>query len=177
MKLIQLSADVLPLIGLAEGATPEQVQEAIKGMVTLSETQKNTIVTLTSEKEAAEGKVTELGQKVKEMETLATEQKVTALVEGAITAKKITADQKDNYVKLANSDFDTTKALLDGMKSNPSVKTKIEEEKADSGAEFEKLSWDEMDKSGKLVRLKADHPEIFYAKFKAKYGTDHKDKK
>lgn len=178
MKLIQLSADtLLPIIGLAEGATPEQVQEKIKGLVTLTDEQKNTIVTLTTEKKTAEDKVTELDDKIKKMETLATEQKITALVDGAVESKKITADQKESFVKLANADFDSTKALLDGMKSNPSVKTQVEEKKEEAGAEFLKLSWEEMDKSGKLIQLKADHPDIFFAKYKEKFGKDHKDKK
>lgn len=177
MKLIQLSADMLPLIGLAEGATPEQVQEAIKGLVTLSSTQKTTIETLTSEKTTAEAKVTELETKVEDMVKLANDQKITALVEGAIAAKKITADLKDNFIKLANADFDGTKAVLDSMKSNPSVKTQVEEQKEKAGEEFLKLSWDEMDKNGQLIKLKADHPEIFFAKYKEKFGKDHKDKK
>jgi hypothetical protein len=177
MKLIQLSADMLPLIGLAEGATPEQVQEAIKGLVTLSSTQKTTIDTLTTEKTSAEAKVTELETKVGDMVKLANEQKITALVDGAIAAKKITADQKDNIVKLANADFDGTKAFLDGLKSNPSVKTQVEEQKEKAGDEYLKLSWDEMDKAGTLVKLKAEHPEIFFAKFKQKYGSEHPDKK
>lgn len=177
MKKIELSADMLPIIGLAEGATPDQVQEAIKGLVTLSSTQKTTIDTLTAEKATAETKVIELTKEKDNLVKLANDQKITALVQGAIDAKKITADLKDNFIKLANADFDGTKAVLDSMKSNPSVKTQVEEQKEKAGDEFLKLSWDEMDKNGQLIKLKADHPEIFFAKYKEKFGKDHKDKK
>ena len=42
-------------------------------------------------------------------------EKVGAMVQLAIDSKKITADQKDLYVKLAKADFDGVKAILDGM--------------------------------------------------------------
>lgn len=176
MKLIQLSADqLLPIIGLADGAKPEEVQAKIQELVTLSSTQKNTIQTLTGEKKTAEDKATELQAELDKQINLANEAKVTALVDGAVTARKITADQKDSYIKLAKADFDSVKSLLDGMKENPSVKSVVEEAKGKSGEEFQKLSWSELDKSGKLVALKADHPEIFKAKFKEQFGRDYKD--
>jgi len=50
--------------------------------------------------------------------------KVNALVDDAIKAKKITADQKENYTILAKVNFEVTKATLDAMqvleKPNPS---------------------------------------------------------
>lgn len=49
-----------------------------------------------------------------------------ALVSGAILSKKITADQKDNYMKLANADFDGTKAIIDGMQGVVKASTELE---------------------------------------------------
>jgi hypothetical protein len=173
MKLIQLSADaVLPLIGLAADAKPEEVQAKINELVTLSSTQKTQIETLSSEKTTAEAKVVELSSEVDTLKKAATAEKINGLVDGAVAAKKITADQKDAYVKLAAADFDATKSILDSMKSNPSVKSAVEEAKETAGAEYEKLSWDDMDKSGQLIKLKAEFPDIFKAKYKAKYGSD-----
>lgn len=173
MKVLTLSADLLPLIGLAEGATVDQVSTKIKELVTLAETQKTTINTLTQDKSAKEAEVIQLNAKVTELETLAVTQKITALVDGAVEGRKITADQKPHFLKLAQADFDSAKALIDSMPSNPSLKTEVEKNQEGKAAEYEKLSWDDMDKSGKLVALKAEFPDIFNAKFKEKFGKDY----
>lgn len=170
MKLIQLSADaVLPLIGLAADATPDQVQAKLKEIVTLANTQKTEIETLTSEKSVVDEKLVTLTTEVDNLKTAATTTKITTLVKGAVEARKITADQEATYVKLASADFDSTKALLDSMATNPSLKTAVETAKATAGSEYEKLNWDEMDKNGKLIKLKSEFPEIFAAKFKEKF--------
>lgn len=178
MKLIQLSADaVLPLIGLTADATPDQALAKLKEIVSLASTQKTEIDTLTNEKTKTDEKLVELSSEVKSLKDAATTSTIVALVDGAIGARKITADQRETYVKLANADFDSTKSLLDSMVSNASLKTAVESAKAVAGSEYEKLSWDEMDKGGQLMKLKAEFPEIFFAKFKAKFNTDHKDSK
>lgn len=174
MKLIQLSADALcPLIGLAADAKPEEVQAKIQELVTLNSTQKTEIQTLTDQKKESDDKVVELKSEVDTLKQTATNDKIKGLVDGAVAAKKITEDQKANYVKLANADFESTKSLLDSMPSNPSVKSSVETAKAESGKEYEKLSWDEMDKNGQLITLKAEHPEIFFAKYKEAFKKDH----
>lgn len=58
------------------------------------------------------------------------EARATALVDQAILDKKITADLKDNYLKLANADFDGTKTVLNAMQRV----TKISEEIEGTGA-------------------------------------------
>ncbi|WP_143960236.1 phage protease [Litoribacter populi] len=174
MKLIQLSADaVLPIIGLAADAKPEEVQAKIQELVTLADTQKTTIDTLTTEKSEAEQKVTEVQEKLDTQIKLASEAKITALVDGAVTARKITADQKAHFVKLAATDFDTTKAILDGIASAPSVKEQVNQSKADNSSQYEKLSWSEMDKSGVLIQLKAENFDLFKAKYKEKFKKDY----
>jgi len=172
MKLIQLSADVvLPLIGLTAEAKPEEVQEKIQELVTLASAQKTTIETLTGEKSTVDAKVVELAAKVTEMQTLADTQKIETLVSDAVTARKITADQKPHFVKLAAVDFESTKGLIESLASNPSAKAHVETAKG--SAELVKLSWDELDKSGKLEKLKSEDPEAFKMKYKDKFGKDY----
>ncbi|MEG1464827.1 MAG: hypothetical protein RSC11_08015, partial [Mucinivorans sp.] len=48
---------------------------------------------------------------------------ITALVDGAIADRKITADAKENYVKLAQADFDSTKAILGKMTAATDLST------------------------------------------------------
>jgi uncharacterized protein YrzB (UPF0473 family) len=175
MKMINLSADfVLPVIGLAEGAKPEEVQSKISEIVQLAASQKEQLATLAAEKVQATEKVTKLQAKLEEQINLAKQEKVTALVDGAVTARKITADQKEHFVKLAAADFDAAKSVLDSMPAAPTAKSVVEKSAEDANAELIKLTWDELDKSGKLIQLKASDPESFKAKFKAKFGTEYK---
>jgi ATP-dependent protease ClpP protease subunit len=51
----------------------------------------------------------------------------TALVDQAILEKKITADLKDNYLKLANADFEGTKTILNAMQGVTKISAEIEE--------------------------------------------------
>jgi hypothetical protein len=172
MKLIQLSADALPILGLAEGTKPEDVLAKIQEMVTLTTTQKDQIVTLSQEKESAETKATDLQVKLDAEIKLATDAKITTLVNGAKEAKKITADQVPHYEKLAAADFDSTKSILDSLATNPSLKTQTEQKAEEASERLEKLSWSELDKSGELVALKAQFPDIFARKFKAEFGRE-----
>lgn len=95
------------------------------------------------------------------------------LVDGAIKAKKVVAGDRDKYVKLAAADFETTKALLDGMKGYESVEGKLG---AGNNAQLEWLSksWDELDKDNKLAILKTNFPDDYKRKFKEKFGVEPK---
>jgi hypothetical protein len=173
MKLIQLSADILPLIGLAEGAKPEDVQAKIGELVTLADTQKTTIETLTAEKAAADKKAEDIQAKLDNEIKLAAETKIIALVDKAVEDRKITADQKPHFVKLATADLDSATAVLNSMPSNPTVKSQMEKEVEGPVAELVKLSWGELDKSNKLTKLKELAPDIFKLKYKEKFGTEY----
>jgi hypothetical protein len=176
MKLIQLSPEVLPLLKLADGATPEQVQAKINELVTLADTQKTTIETLTSEKE----EVVKLKEKaeadlVKLKEDAAKEQLV-SLVDKAIEDRKITADQKEDFVKLS---YDDAKSILDKMPGNPTVKSQVEggaQQQSKAADEWIKLSYDELDSNELLPRVKREAPELFEAKFEEKFGTKPNNK-
>lgn len=168
MKLIQLSAPaILPLLQLSADATPEEAQEAIGNLVTLAAKQKTTIETLTTERD-------DFKTKYEDGVKLATEAKVNALVDQAITDRKIVEGQKEAYVKLAHADFENTKAVLDSMEANPTVQSQIKDGK-DLDESFTKLTWDELDAQNKLVTLKAEAPELFKEKYKAKFGKDYKE--
>lgn len=173
MKLIQLSADILPLIGLAEGAKPEDVQAKIGELVTLADTQKTTIETLTSEKAAADKKAEDIQKKLDDEIKLASETKIIALVDKAVEDRKITADQKPHFVKLATADLDSVTAVLNSMPANPTVKSQLEVTPEGPLAELVKLSYGELDKSGKLTKLKELAPDVFKAKYKEKFGTEY----
>lgn len=176
MKLIQLSAEaILPLIGLTAEATPDQVQAKLKEIVTLNSTQHTQIQTLTAEKNQADEKIVQLTSEVTTLKNAATLDRVKSMVNAAVTDRKITADQVPHYEKLATADYDSTKAILDSMPANPSIKSAMEKSKETDGAKYVALSWDEMDKKGMLQELKEKHLEIFKSKFKEKFKKEYPD--
>jgi len=166
MKLIQLSAlAVLPLLKLAEDATPEQAQEAIGKLVTLAETQKNEIVKL---KEARDDFKTKYEAEVK----LGEEAKITALLDDAIAKGKLVEGDRKKWKTLAETNFDGTKDVLDAMAESKSVTAQLKNDETDDA--LLELSYDELDKSNKLITLKEQNPEAFKTKYKAKFGVEYK---
>lgn len=175
MKMIQLKAsDLAAKLGLKEDAPETEFATAINGLVTLAATQKNTIETLEGEKKTAEDKATEFETKYQDEIKLKMEAKINTLVDAAFNAKKITADQKEGWVKLANKDFEGTKAVLDGMPTNPDVMGIIK--KPSTEDKMQNLTWKELDKQGMLVKLKADNFELFKAKYKEEFDRDWQEK-
>lgn len=164
--MIKLSAPVIIALALGETHTEAQINEAIiklnadyQNAKTEKENALASVVTLKAEKEALELKLSA--------------QKVDTLVSTAIAEKKITEAQKESYLKLATADFETTQTLLKDMKAHVSIGAQLSAGQAvaatNEEAELIKLSFDELDKSGKLARLKALNNDAFEAKYKEKY--------
>lgn len=179
MKLIQLSAPVLlPMLKLAEGATDAQVTEAIQNLVSLSDTQAQTINQLTEGKKLSDDKVVELTTKLEENIKLSEQAKRESLIQGAIDARKIAPDQKPHFLKLAEADYTSTEALLNSMTGSASIQASLSSG-ADDKSELEpllKLSYDELfAKSGSLAKLKELDPNAYKVKFKEKFGTEPKN--
>nr|WP_293845845.1 HK97 family phage prohead protease [uncultured Arsenicibacter sp.] len=100
------------------------------------------------------------------------------LVDAAIADNRINATQKDTYLKLFASDFESTKTILDGMQKPANLvqvanqgAQKIELAALTEGEELIK-QWDALDKSGKLMDLKAGDPDKYKKMFKAKFGKE-----
>lgn len=86
------------------------VQQSAQNAILLADAQ-GQVTKLTADKTALELKL----KGYEDAEKAADEAKRVALVDGAIAAKKITASEKDAYLKLAAADFDSTKKILDGV--------------------------------------------------------------
>lgn len=155
--LLQLNAADPNLVTLLTG----KVKEVQEQLVTL-QAQNATLVT---EKETA----------VNELATLkadAAKAQVISLVDGAVTAKKITAVERDSFIKLATADFETTKTILDGMKGHTPLAGIVTLGAGDANSiELEglmKLTAKELYMTGKFERLKtlsAAHYDVKYAEF------------
>jgi hypothetical protein len=84
-------------LGLKADATDVQLSSAI--------------LTLKAELDAAKANIATHNQENADRQAA----QVVSLIDDAITAKKINADQKPTYTKLANADYDSTKAILESM--------------------------------------------------------------
>jgi hypothetical protein len=171
MKIIQLNApEVLPLLKLADSATPADVQAAISNLVTLaakSTKQAENIVTLTADRDSYKTKF-EAAEKATESN------KVIALVDKAVADGKIVEGDKEQYIKLGTADFKTTEAVLKGMVASKSVKDQLENGEGTT-EDYAKLSWPELEEKNLLVTLKAEDLPLFKQKFKAQFKTEYKE--
>ena len=167
---------ILPLIKLADTVTEPEVIAALTKVITEHGEQAQAIVKLTDEKSGLETKVADLEKTVSDKGKEVLNAKVVALVDGAISARKIMAAEKENYIKLAEANFDITKAVLDSKPANPSIKESLS---ATDGSKSElvklsEMSFDELHRNGKLVKLKELDVNAYNAKFKEEYGKDPK---
>lgn len=97
-----------------------------------------------------------------------------ALVDAAVKEGRLDAAGKESFLKLFESDHATAKVTLAAIPKRTSIKEEIKDEKNLSDAEkLSKLSWEELDKQGKLETLKAANLDSFKAKFKEKFGADY----
>lgn len=91
--------------------------------------------------EAAIDNLNVQAQKAKDEETILAQREaaaITALLDAAIVAKKIGADQKPHFEVLAKKDYDATKALLDTMAPTPKISGQLD---PSAGGADPKANW------------------------------------
>jgi ATP-dependent protease ClpP protease subunit len=158
MKDIVISATVMAALNMtADNADQSTFETALAGVV------------------AKANKADELQQKLTAIETAQAAQKVQDLVNAALTDKKILAGEKETYIDLATSNYESTKKLLDGMKPGMSIESQLTGENTENKAELEslvKMSGRDLYMKGKFKRLKELDINQFKAKYKEYYGSD-----
>lgn len=166
MEKIELTtAKAAALLGVAELKTSEQFETKIMEVVQLAARQKTQIETLTREKSEAE-------TKLEEAEKVQLAAKVETLVQGAVDARKITADEKPQYVQLAATNFETVEKLLGTKAGNPTIQSQLEGKRTTTIGLYANKTWSDLDKEGLLVKLKADDPNLFKDLFKQQFGKE-----
>jgi len=150
-------------LGLAADATEEQVIAGIKAL-------KADKANLDAKKVELEQKITELQAKVDEAKTAT----VISLVDNAVASGKITAAEKDTYVKLATADFESTKSILDAKKAHTTLTAKLDasgkEIVADPRAAWTFDDWSKKDSKG-LLAMKREKPEEYKKLYDGFYKT------
>jgi hypothetical protein len=156
-------------LGLDENATDAQISEALVALKNGSES----AVQLAAEKNT-------LGAEIIRLKAEATNKKITDLVDGAITATKLMAGDRDKWVKLATADYETVEAMITNMKPYKSIEAKLADEGKNSTDVLEleglvKLSGEQLYMAGKLERLKELDKEQFKLKYKEALGVEFKE--
>lgn len=101
---------------------------------------------------------------------------IAALIDKAVAEGKITKDQVPAFTNMMKSDRTNTEALLSTMKAHPALRaTHFIHTDGMAGGAFADKSWDDLDKSGQLARLKESDFPLFCAKFREKFGVEYKN--
>jgi len=155
-------------LGLDEKASDAEIQQKLSAV-------KADATKLTG----VQDEVTKLRSKVVELNSAAETAKHESLVDGAITAKKLAAGDRDLYLKLSKADYESTKSLIDKMQPYESVENKLgaggEKDSAEL-AELVKLTGRELYLAGKLERLQKLSVDMFKLKYKEVFGVEYAGK-
>lgn len=171
MKTIELKT-VAPLLKLSADATPEAGVLAIQNLVTLAADQAQKIETLTTEKEAVEGKLETATETLENQVKLATETANKQFVELAAAAGKFVQGDVPKWIALMAKAPKETKEIIEAMLPQKSVLEQLKSAEDNEDA-LVKLTYDQLDKSGQLEALKASNEVVFKAKYKEKFNTDY----
>lgn len=169
-SLIPKKSNMLKLLAIKLGLPETATEEEVANKLAAVQTDANNVLTLKTENDT-------LKQRVVELTAAGTVAKAEALVDGAITANKLAAGEREEYLELAKSNYETTKKLIDKMKPYKSVETQLSatnESNAGELAELTKLSGVELWKQGKLERLQKLSAEQFKVKYKEAFGIEYK---
>jgi hypothetical protein len=172
MKIIKLSAGAVALGLAATLETEDAVQEAMQTLVELATAKDGIVVQLTADlgtektaKENAEAALVTLQSATKTAENK-------AFVALAHKEGKFVAADIPKYEKLMQEAPETGKEIINTMPANKTVMEQLKNGE-DGKNPILKLTYDELDASGKLETLKADFPDAFKEKFKAKWNKEY----
>ena len=157
----KMNEQIYKLLDLPEDSTEEQLQDSIQKLM--------------DDKAAAEAENKMLKDDVAKRELADKELRkaeAATLVDAAVKDGRLNAEGKAEFLSFFDNDFDAAKKVLTAIPKRVSVKKEIEATEKKDNTELAgmiKLSWDELDKSGKLVTLKDKYPDVYQEKFDAKF--------
>lgn len=118
--------DVLALLGLKEAD-----DQAVINQITALMNGSKEATTLRERVTTLEGEL----QTYRDKEKAVRQAEIVSLVDGAIKERKITAAQREDYISLAEQDFDRTKKVLDSIAAVPEPESATHSDKADAWEE------------------------------------------
>ena len=150
------------ILKLADSASQEEQLNALRLIVADRERLQTENVTLS-------GRIDELNTTAKEARRV----EAVALVDAAIKEGRLNASAKESALKLFDVDFEMAKGTLAAIPGRVSLTSQMEQGANSSAgelAELQKMDWDLIDRSGKLMLLKDKYPDLYKEKYKSKFG-------
>lgn len=97
------------------------------------------------------------------------------LIDEAIRDGRINADARQAWEKMFNTNYEVAEETILALPNRQSVKEQLASNaKGKMEEKFAAMSWDELDRKGKLRELKANYPELYDQKFEEKFGAKPK---
>lgn len=150
---------VIGLLKLADDVNEAEVYQAI---VKLNEK----LTAIEDEKKSLEAEVLKLKESTKADQGA----KIKNLVDAAVKDRKILEANRATYTKLAEGDFDSTKAALDAMPVMTKLTDETEKGKTNK---FAGKTWKDLDKTGQLAELKLADISKFKELYKEQFGVEY----
>lgn len=148
------------LLNLSDTATEAEVVAAVQKM--LSENNR-----LQVENVALKDRIDEMNIAEKQRR----KDKAVVLVDAAVKDGRLNVEGQEAFLKLFDTDYETAEKTLAAIPARRRVKNDISLTDVKL-SDFEKLSWDELDKQGKLPQLKDELPEVYKEKFRERFGAE-----
>ncbi|MFV0419319.1 MAG: hypothetical protein ACK5KT_11385 [Dysgonomonas sp.] len=161
----QMNKELLTVLNLADNANDAAVIAAIVAL-------KDSNTTLISERDGLKTKLDalELADKTAKRTEAGT------LVTKAVQDGRINDDAEKTvskkWLELFDKDHEGTKVLLAGLPTRQPVVEQIDKTKQGNATELADLnakSWDELDRSGKLITLRDKYPDVYAAKYEQEF--------
>ncbi len=162
----------MEVIKLADGT--EMTAEQVQNLRDENSTQKTTVTNLTAERDRL--KTENDGYKTAEKERLQAE--FTTLYDEAVKDGRIDATPdkegktpKENWMKFFEADPEGAKKAIAAIPKRSQNHVNLGDGDKTEHEKLVKLSWDELDRSGKLETLKEKHYDLYEEKFEEKFGN------
>lgn len=158
--------ELAKILNLADTASESEVATAMRLVLSDRDRLKGENVTLTERIDA-------INQAEKDKQKAEAIQ----LVDAAIKEGRLDAKAKESTLKLFDADYKSAKAMIEALPKRQSVAAQIEAadgQNATELADLQKLSWNELDKAGKLTLLKDKYYDLYEQKFSERFGVKPK---
>lgn len=110
---------------------------------------------------------------IKNLKDAAADKEIDGMLNDAVREGKIVEGQRAEYKTLAKHDVATVKNLMDKMPKPAKIADELNNAATENQEEYKelaKMSWDELDKGGKLTVCKEKHAALYEMKYEAKFG-------
>lgn len=161
MEKITLTVESAKVLGLGKSTDETELNAAIMELSAKLSDAEKAKATAETLKVAAETKLADHAAK-----------QATDLVELAVKEGRITADKKESFIKLATSDYDQAKSILEALPGKSNLSDKVKPGAPGSApdrADWDYMKWAKEDSAG-LQKLAAEDPTRF-TELKAAYKS------